>query len=142
MAGAKADDIYANIVEMFSDLSDGLERADRERAILAARLNAMPTNEQTENATKEREGNLRAAILSDLHRINAENKAGFRKELDEALDAKLPAMVAAEIERRDVIQREKNEARWTRIRSRAQTIIAIVSLATASWALLELFARD
>lgn len=142
MAGAKADDIYASIMEMFAELSDGLERADRERAILAARLNAMPTSEQTDSAQKEREGNLRAAILSDLHRLNAENKAGFRKELDEALDAKLPAMVAAEIERRDVIQREKNEARWTRIRSRAQTIIAIVSLATASWALLELFARN
>ena len=141
MAGAKADDAYAHIMEMFSDLSDGLERADKERAVLKARQDAQPSAEQTDNAMKEREGNLRAAILSDLHRINAENKAGFRKELDEALDAKLPAMVAAEIERRDAIQREKNEARWTKIRSRAQTIIAVVSVVTAVWALLELATR-
>ena len=141
MAGAKADDVYASIMEMFSDLSDGLERADKERAVLKARQDAQPSAEQMDNAMKEREGNLRAAILSDLHRINAENKAGFRKELDEALDAKLPAMVAAEIERRDSIQREKNEARWTKIRSRAQTIIAVVSVVTAVWALLELATR-
>jgi hypothetical protein len=50
-------------------------------------------------------------------------------------------MIEAEIERREIIRREKIERRWAKVRDRAQTIIAIGSLATASWALLELFAR-
>jgi len=128
---------------MFDELNEGLERADVERAAMKAKLDMQPSAAQIEQSLRldERIGDMRAAILSDLHRLNAENKAGFRRELDEALDEKLPAMIAAEIGRREDIRREANEARWTKIRDRAQTIIAVASVATASWALLELFAR-
>lgn len=144
MAGMRAEDVYQQILEMFGDLNDAIDAADKERAVMKTRIDAHPTLKDIEGSLRldERIGDMRAAILSDLHRINAENKAGFRRELDEALDAKLPAMIKAEIERRAIIERERIDRRWNRIRSRAQTIIAIVSLATASWALLELFARN
>ena len=142
MAAVK-EDVYAQILEMFDELNDGLERADVERAAMKAKLDMQPSALQIEQSLRldERIGDMRAAILSDLHRLNAENKAGFRRELDEALDEKLPAMIAAEIGRREDIRREANEARWTKIRDRAQTIIAVASVATAAWALLELFAQ-
>ena len=142
MAGAK-EDVYGQILEMFDELNEGLERADVERAAMKAKLDMQPSAAQIEQSLRldERIGDMRAAILSDLHRLNAENKAGFRRELDEALDEKLPAMIAAEIGRREDIRREANEARWTKIRDRAQTIIAVASVATAAWALLELFAQ-
>jgi transcriptional regulator GlxA family with amidase domain len=143
MAGAK-EDVYGQILEMFDELNEGLERADVERAAMKAKLDMQPSAAQIEQSLRldERIGDMRAAILSDLHRLNAENKAGFRRELDEALDEKLPAMIAAEIGRREDIRREANEARWTKIRDRAQTIIAVASVATAAWALLELFAQN
>lgn len=141
MAGAK-DDVYGQILEMFDELNSGLEQADKERSAMKARLDAMPSTADADRTMSERIGDLRSAILSDLHRLNAENKAGFRRELDEALDEKLPAMIAAEIGRREAIRREQTEARWTKIKSRAQTIVAVVSVVTAVWALLELFARN
>ena len=142
MAGAK-EDVYGQILEMFDELNEGLERADVERAAMKAKLDMQPTALQIEQSLRldERIGDMRSAILSDLHRLNAENKAGFRRELDEALDTKLPAMIAAEIGRREDIRREQTEARWGKIKNRAQTIIAVVSVVTAVWAVLELFAR-
>jgi transcriptional regulator GlxA family with amidase domain len=144
MAGAKTEDVYAQILEMFEELSDEFDRAGKEQAALKARMDSNPTLRDMEQTLRldERIGDMRSAILSDMHRVNAENKAGFRRELDEALDEKLPAMIEAEIERRDAIQREHNERRWEKIRNRAQTIIAVVSMVTAVWALLELFGRS
>jgi hypothetical protein len=143
MAGAKTDDVYAQILEMFEELSEELDRAGKEQAGLKARVEGHPTLKDIEQTLRldERIGDMRSAILSDMHRVNAENKAGFRRELDEALDEKLPAMIEAEIERRTIIERERVERRGTKVRDRAQTVISIGSLVTASWALLELFTR-
>lgn len=138
--GLKADDVYGQILEMFDELNEGLDRADKERGAMKARLDALPSAADADRVMSERIGDLRSAILSDLHRLNAENKAGFRKELDEALDEKLPVMVAAELGRREQLQREKNEARWSKIKSRAQTIVAVIAVVTAVWALLDKFA--
>lgn len=145
--GLKADDVYGQILEMFDELNEGLDRADKERADLKAsqeaikaRQDSQPTSEAINSAMSERIGDLRSAILSDLHRLNAENKAGFRRELDEALDEKLPAMIAAEIGKREATKRELHEARWAKIKSRAQTIVAVIAVVTAVWALLDKFA--
>jgi hypothetical protein len=144
MAGAKTDDVYAQILEMFEELSEEIDRAGKEQAGLKVRVEGHPTLRDIEQTLRldERIGDMRSAILSDMQRLNAENKAGFRHELDEALDEKLPAMIEAEIERRDVIRREENDARWEKIKNRAQAVITVVSMVSAVWALLELFARN
>lgn len=137
----KSEQVYDQILGMFDELNTELERADRERSVLKARVDGQPTMDTINEAMNTRLGDLRAGIISDLHRMNAENKAGFRAELVGVLTEMLPAMVKTDLDRRDAEKREKSEARWTKIRNRAQTIIAVISVTTAAWALLELFAR-
>jgi sugar-specific transcriptional regulator TrmB len=144
-----AEDVHTEILEMFEGLStsideanDALLIAEKERIQLRAEFKAVPTARDIEHMLDQHDKRWgeRINTVRDGIFLEIQNMTGaFRKELDEALDQKLPRLVQREVERKAEEAEKLKAERWVKIKSTAQTYTAVISLITAGVALGMLF---